>query len=83
MVKRAGEVLKLLEKTEAHPAGRQALDDLPLFAAARPQGFVPETNQPSPVELALADLNPDNLTPKAALEALYKLKALQAERRKP
>jgi hypothetical protein len=28
------------------------------------------------VETALAGINPDELTPKAALDALYKLKAL-------
>ncbi len=32
---------------------------------------------PSPVEDALAKLNPDDMTPKAALEALYALKKLK------
>ncbi|QIM62103.1 DNA mismatch repair protein MutS [Pasteurellaceae bacterium Orientalotternb1] len=32
--------------------------------------------EPSKVELALADIDPDDLTPKQALEVLYKLKAL-------
>lgn len=78
VIKRAGEVLKLLEKTERRSGGATALDDLPLFAAARPQGHVPGENTPSAVEDALRAINPDNLTPKAALDALYKLKALQS-----
>lgn len=32
--------------------------------------------QPSAVEIALADINPDELTPKQALEVLYKLKGI-------
>ena len=32
--------------------------------------------QPNPVEEALAAISPDEMTPKAALEALYALKAL-------
>ena len=31
---------------------------------------------PGPVERALAELDPDSLTPREALEALYRLKAL-------
>jgi DNA mismatch repair protein MutS len=53
-----------------------ALDDLPLFAAARPQGFTGERMAASVVEAALAKINPDDLTPKAALDALYTLKNL-------
>lgn len=77
VVKRAGEVLKLLEKTDRRSGGSAALDDLPLFAAARPKGHVPDTSTPSPIEDALRAINPDNLSPKGALDALYKLKALQ------
>jgi DNA mismatch repair protein MutS len=46
-----------------------------LFAAARPKSISPKSG-PSPVEDALAKINPDELTPKAALEALYALKKL-------
>jgi DNA mismatch repair protein MutS len=31
---------------------------------------------PDPVTAALAEINPDDLSPKAALEALYRLRAL-------
>ena len=55
--------------------GAATLDDLPLFAAARPRGQAEEA-KPSPAVAALAALNPDDLTPKAALDALYRLKGL-------
>ena len=85
VTKRAAEVLKLLEKTGGKPAtGAALIEDLPLFAAAIPsprsrgegQGEGQPQAAPSPVEEALAALNPDELTPKEALEALYRLKDL-------
>jgi DNA mismatch repair protein MutS len=76
VIARAAEVLALLEKSEGKaPDGEALLGDLPLFAA-RPKSHVPAAAGPSPVEEALAAINPDELTPKAALEALYRLKEL-------
>jgi DNA mismatch repair protein MutS len=78
---RATEVLALLEKAEARkPRGASlggSLDDLPLFAAARPRS-APVASGPSPLETALAAIEPDNLTPRQALDALYRLKGLGA-----
>jgi DNA mismatch repair protein MutS len=88
VTKRAAEVLRLLEKTGGKPATSAALiDDLPLFAAALPSprsqgdglGEGQPRGAPSPVEEALAALNPDELTPKEALEALYRLKGLSRQ----
>ncbi len=77
---RAAEVLTLLEKADRKaPDGEALLSDLPLFAAARPKSQVPGDAGPSPLEAALAAVNPDELTPKAALEALYRLKELAAK----
>ena len=77
VTKRAGEVLTLLEKSDGKAGDRAAmLNELPLFAAARPKSHVPAESGPSPAEEALAALSPDELTPKAALEILYKLKDL-------
>ena len=76
VVKRAGEVLARLEKNNRRAgAGGSTLADLPLFAAPilRPQ---PEPPPVSAVDTALADIRPDELTPKAALEALYRLKEI-------
>jgi DNA mismatch repair protein MutS len=81
VTKRAAEVLKLLEKGDRKaPTGTALLEELPLFAAAVPAAGVQGKGQaepgPSPVEEALAAINPDELSPKAALEALYRLKKL-------
>jgi DNA mismatch repair protein MutS len=71
-------VLARLEKTDRRAAGQDnTLDDLPLFAAALPKGTSAKAD-PSPVESALDSINPDELSPRAALEALYRLKELRA-----
>ncbi len=80
VVERAREVLALLEKGDRRGAGgSKPLDDLPLFAAVRPKGPTVKAS-PSEVEKALDALSPDELTPKAALEAIYRLKGLRKER---
>ena len=45
---------------------------LTAWAAKPPPGF----DEPSALEQALETLNPDGMTPKEALEALYRLKTL-------
>ncbi len=50
--------------------GEKAQKELPLFAAA------PLDSPPDPVREALVALDPDEMTPKAALEALYRLRRL-------
>jgi DNA mismatch repair protein MutS len=59
-----------LEALEAQRSAGQAQIDL--FAAPAP---LPEA-APSPVDKALASIEPDALSPKEALDALYRLKAL-------
>ncbi|MBS0527084.1 MAG: DNA mismatch repair protein MutS [Proteobacteria bacterium] len=78
VVKRAEEVLAALEKGEQSGAVTRLADDLPLFAAApkRPAGGVARAAE-SEVEKALAGINPDELTPKQALELLYELRRLK------
>ena len=78
---RASEVLALLEKADKAPDGEALVGDLPLFAAARPKSHAPGSAGPSPIDQALSALNPDELTPKAALEALYRLKDLSRKDR--
>ncbi len=53
------------------PDGGKAQKELPLFAAAAPQAPAPD-----PLRGALTALDPDDMTPKAALEALYRLRRL-------
>ena len=54
------------------------MDDLPLFAAARPSSAAPSATAadggPDPLRVALDALDPDSLTPREALDALYRLK---------
>ena len=72
---RAEEVLAILEKGDESGALARLADDLPLFRAAR--HTAPEAAaKPSPVEALLAEINPDELTPREALDFLYQLKAL-------
>ena len=75
VVSRAEEVLAALEKGEQSGAVSRLADDLPLFAAApaRPAGGVAKS-QESEVEKALAEVNPDELSPREALELLYALR---------
>lgn len=71
---RAGEILARLEAGDAGRGAKEALSDLPLFASA-----------PAPVPAAdalrarLAEIHPDGLTPRAALDLLYELKQLAGE----
>ncbi len=81
VVARAEEVLHALEAGEQSGAVTRLVDDLPLFRAAsgpaRPAAAAEQG--PSQAERALADLNPDDLTPREALETLYRLKGLLKE----
>ena len=71
---RAKAVLAKLEAGRAAIGGLAAsLSDLPLFAAAPPE---PERDA---LREALADLNADTLTPREALEAVYRLKEVAGE----
>ncbi len=74
---RATEVLSALEKADGRPKPSALADDLPLFRAAKGSA-APEQDRTTALEQALAALSPDALTPKQALEALYRLKALLA-----
>jgi DNA mismatch repair protein MutS len=72
VVERARMVLAELEASDRSAPTRKLVDDLPLFSAARGAG----PSASDPLMDALAALDPDALTPKEALEALYRLKGL-------
>ena len=78
VVHRAEQVLETLEKGEQSGAVAKLAEDLPLFSALA-EGPSPRTAKPSAAEEALRDVNPDELTPREALEALYRLKSLLDE----
>ncbi|WP_420478443.1 DNA mismatch repair protein MutS [Brevundimonas sp. FT23028] len=71
VVARAREVLDRLEGEKTAGAN---LTDLPLFAVQEP--VVAEPVRASVVEDALMGIEPDELSPREALEALYRLKGL-------
>ncbi|MBC7132189.1 MAG: DNA mismatch repair protein MutS [Roseovarius sp.] len=78
VVARARVVLDALERGEREGgAARKALiDDLPLFSAAPLP--VPPAPRASPVEARLREVMPDTLSPRAALDLVYELKAMLA-----
>jgi DNA mismatch repair protein MutS len=53
---------------------------LPLFAASPspPASECPSVGEPDPLTAAIAELEPDRMTPRDALDALYRLKAMLA-----
>jgi DNA mismatch repair protein MutS len=79
VIERAEKVLVSLESGDsANVAGRLA-EDLPLFSAAPAPAPAPARG-PSEAEEALMALAPDDLSPREALDALYKLRALLPDR---
>jgi DNA mismatch repair protein MutS len=75
VVARARSVLAKLEAGRDATGGIAAgLDDLPLFASA-----ADSEKMADPVAAALEGIDPDALTPREALEELYRLKRLAAE----
>ena len=72
----SAQLLALLEK-HGGPLGAGApLAALPLFAGAITEEPLAGAGEPDPLHDAIAALDPDRLTPREALEALYRLKAL-------
>ncbi|MCI5086595.1 MAG: DNA mismatch repair protein MutS [Rhodovulum sp.] len=75
VVNRARVVLDALEERgRTQNGGSPILTDLPLFAAAPPPPSAPATPDPSPALDMLDDIQPDDLTPRQALQVLYDLK---------
>jgi DNA mismatch repair protein MutS len=74
VVARARSVLSKLEAGRDATGGIAAgLDELPLFAAAEPEPAA------DPLAEAVAAIDPDRMSPREALDALYTLKRLAAE----
>lgn len=67
---RAEEVLKTLENPSSGKGAKAVGADLPLFSAAPP----PQVKRVSAVEEALKTIQPDGMSPREALDALYALK---------
>lgn len=82
VIARARSVLAELEAADRASPAQKLVDELPLFAAARrPVSAV--VSAPAAEDDAVSDaldaIDPDGLTPREALEALYRLKALRRQ----
>jgi DNA mismatch repair protein MutS len=65
---------QVLDRLESETVAREDLAELPLFAAAAPA--TEAAAGPGPLEQALAAMDIDGMSPREALDALYRLKAL-------
>jgi len=78
VVSHAQQILSTLEKGEQSSTVLQLAEDLPLFATAalnepvKPAAL--SSRVPSVTDIALDEINVDDMTPREALDALYKLK---------
>ena len=75
VLSRAKDVLHQLEKGEVAGKAAKLIDDLPLFSVALSRE-TENNKKASKIEEALKEINPDELSPKQALEELYRLKQL-------
>lgn len=73
VVRRADEILKTLEAEEGKSTCTRLGDDLPLFRDPA------VAQKPSAVDALLDETHPDALTPRTALELIYRLKAARDE----
>ncbi len=67
VIKRAGQILKTLETSDQ----KAIVENLPLFSS-----HTPDEKSQSGVDKEIESLNPDTLSPKEALDMLYKLKEI-------
>lgn len=82
VIERAKLVLAQLEAEDRISPARKLIDDLPLFAAARAAPASPRDPVVEGLLARIAALNPDDMSPREALEALYALK-LEAATKRP
>ncbi len=80
VVARARDVLEQLEETDRKAPGASLIDDLPLFSS-NPKPATRAINPDQPLNDHLAGINPDELTPREALDALYVLKGMSVEKK--
>ena len=72
---RAEEVLALLERGDKAEAAARLANELPLFQARPAPAPSAPAPPPDPLRARLAAINPDDLSPRAALELVYALYA--------
>ena len=65
---------QVLDRLESDAVAHEGLAELPLFAASAPSPVA--RSGPGPAETALGELDLDGMSPREAMDALYRLKAL-------
>ena len=75
VIERARAVLRQLEETDRRSPVHALVDDLPLFSAT----YRAEPAAPDPLAELVDGIDPDDLTPRQALEALYRIKAARTK----
>jgi len=77
-IARAEQILESLEQDERSANTTQLAEDLPLFANLMAEAQAPTSQavQTSALKEQLDEINPDEMTPREALDALYKLKLI-------
>jgi DNA mismatch repair protein MutS len=82
VIERAKLVLVELETEDRTSPSRRLIDDLPLFASnPRPAISSEQDRALDAIATALAALNPDEMSPREAIEALYTLKLKMADQK--
>jgi DNA mismatch repair protein MutS len=81
VIERAKVVLAQIEAEDRASPARRLIDDLPLFAAARPATSMQKDAALADLIAAIEALHPDEMSPRDALEALYALKSKLAKGR--
>jgi DNA mismatch repair protein MutS len=81
VIERAKVVLTQIEAEDRTSPTRTLIEDLPLFAVARPAPRPQADAALTALAEALNALHPDEMSPREALEALYALKAQLAKRK--
>ena len=76
VVERAKTILAELERSDRERPKRALVDDLPLFAAPARAATPPKRD---PLREALDAIDPDEMTPREAMEMLYRLKRAASE----
>jgi len=77
VVERATTILAELEASDRQAPVARMIDDLPLFSALmKPVQMPAATLGPDPLRTAIDDIHPDEMTPREALEVLYRLKGV-------
>ncbi|MEL6920917.1 MAG: DNA mismatch repair protein MutS [Pseudomonadota bacterium] len=75
VIDRARDVLDQLESDGGYDKAQALIDDLPLFSVTPSAPKPAEPSEQSAVVAELSKIMPDELTPREALETLYRLKA--------